>query len=121
MRTPIPFDINENVLKKVALLGAVVGILALYVLSLLVEFEEKDISAITLDDKDSTIKLRGEVRSVSKRDNLYIITISQQSVITATLFSDNLTLQKDDSVEIIGIVTEYNNRPSINVQEISLK
>ncbi|HIH42493.1 TPA: hypothetical protein HA246_02500 [Candidatus Woesearchaeota archaeon] len=104
---------KEKTLFKLAMICLVIGLPALYFLSLSIEIKEADISKISLGDVDKQVKLVGKVASVRNFEKASIIEITQPSKIKVIMFVENVTLEDEQEIEVFGKIGEYEGKPEI--------
>ena len=110
---------KESTLLKVALACSLAGLALLYIVSSNIEF--KDYEPIKLDSSlGEDVKLLGTITKMTQKDDVAIIEVEHQNVITIILFTDdkNLILAKGDNVEVLGQVQEYKGKNEIIAQKI---
>jgi len=102
-------------------------ILVLGILSQSLEPKTILISKVNLKMIDQYVKINCFVKSVQDANGLLIFTLQDHnnSEITAILgekmTKENSPIKKDDFIEIIGRVTEYENKPEIEIEKIRVK
>jgi len=106
-------NLKEKTLFKLAMICLVIGLPALYFLSLSIEIKEADISKISLGDVDKQVKLVGKVASVRNFEKASIIEITQPSKIKVIMFVENVTLEDEQEIEVFGKIGEYEGKPEI--------
>ena len=104
---------KENTLLKIAFVVAILGLVVLYLISGIIEVEQKDIDKITLGNVGEQIKVSGEVSSVKSFKTVTIIELKTESRIDVVLFKENVSLDNGRYVEIYGSVDEYEGKPEI--------
>ncbi len=110
---------QEKTLKKISIIGSLLGLILLFILAQSIEIGDKQIDKITMGDIEQSVKVTGMVTKVTDRDKVMFIEISEKAKVNALLFKKgNITIEKGDLVEIIGKVDEYNNEPQIIINEI---
>ena len=112
---------KESTLLKVALACSLAGLALLYIVSSNIEF--KDYEPIKLDSSlGEDVKLLGTITKITQKDDVAIIEVEHQNVITIILFTDdkNLILAKGDNVEVLGQVQEYKGKNEIIAQKLRL-
>jgi RecJ-like exonuclease len=109
------------------LLVSLILILILGILSQSLEPETIPLSKVDLKMIDQHVKINCFVEGVVDANGLLIFTLRDynNSKITAILgekmMKENLPIKKDDFVEIVGRVTEYENEPEIEIKTIRVK
>ena len=108
---------RENTLLKIALASAVVGLIALFLISKSIDIPEYNPSEIKDLGKD--VKLTGMITKVRDADGLFFIEIKQENYVTVVFFTkEENEFKKGENVEIIGKVQEYNGKPEIIAKKI---
>lgn len=112
---------KEKNLLKVALTSSLVGILILFIFSQNISVEEKTISKITIGDIDKKVKIKGFVENVINTEKVSIIKVVQPQNIDIILFkegNETIDIKKDDFIEVIGKVEEYEGKLEVIGQRI---
>jgi len=104
---------------KIALICSIIGVVLLYFISLNYEINELEINKINDNDIEKTSKITGEVVKVLNKDSLTIITIKKPETIKVVLF-ENISLNRTDTVEIIGKVEKYKGEYEIIADKIKV-
>jgi RecJ-like exonuclease len=112
--------VNEKDLLKISLISSLIGILLLFILTYEMKVNFYEINSLSKDNIDDAVRIKGIVESFAETPGLYIVTIKDDTgAITVVIFKDeSLNLQKGMELEIIGTVTEYNNKLEIILKEI---
>lgn len=110
---------KETTLLKIALICSLIGLIALYFISIKIEVKEYKPNILNKNIGED-VKLIGVVTKVNDRGNVVFIDVDYKNPITVVLFTDedNLKLKSGDSVEVIGEVQEYNGNNEIIAQKI---
>ena len=114
---------KEKNLLKIALISSLIGILILFITSQNISVQEKTISRITLEDVDKKVKIKGSVEKVINTEKVAIINIVQPQNLDVVLFKEaNVTLdiQKDDFIEVIGKVEDYEGKLEVIGQRVRI-
>lgn len=111
---------QENLIFKIVLIGALIGILALFFLSeVVIKVDEVSIDRLDELDVGTDVKIKGFVENVKDLDKLAILDVAQLKSVPVVLFKDgNLTINKGDYVEIKGEIEEYNGKMELIGNEI---
>lgn len=108
---------DEKVLLRIAFIGSLIGLLALYFLSEGIDYSEKTIEKINDEKIQEMFKIKGEVNTVRNQGNVTFLSIKQPSVIDVVVF-DNVSINEGNSVEIIGQGEEYNGKMEVIAHRI---
>ena len=113
---------QEKTLAHVSLAASILGILGLYILSLFVDCDLHAIADINPDLIGKTIRIQGEVQSIVQKEQLLFLEIQDETgEITVMLYTDEkVSVKKEEAIEIIGTVEEYNGALEIQAEKISL-
>jgi DNA/RNA endonuclease YhcR with UshA esterase domain len=112
---------QEKNLLKLALIFSLIGILLLFFISSKLEVDDKIISQLDENDIDSNVRLDGVVTDFKNKGSVILIDVAQLEKIQVVVFNSNFTLNKGDSVEIIGKIGEYEGNNQIIADKIILK
>ncbi|MEK6916368.1 MAG: OB-fold nucleic acid binding domain-containing protein [Nanoarchaeota archaeon] len=112
---------NESLLYKSAIIVSIVGLILIFFISNSIEINDTTIDKITNGETLDTVKLVGEVVEITEKSNVTYLLIAETKEITAIAFSNNLSIKKGDSLEIIGKVDEYNGKKEIIAESITIK
>ena len=102
---------DEKKLFTIAITIALIGILSLLFISERLEPTSLKINEITKEHINKQIKVNGTVESIKETPGLYIITIKDESdKIPVVIFKqdEELNITKDQKIEVMGKVEEYN-------------
>ena len=109
---------RENTLLKVALICSLVGLTALIFISQSIEVPDYKPPESNKNIGDD-VKLTGVITKIQQNNGFVFIEIVQENKVSAVMFSnDNISLSKNNNVEIFGKVQEYNGKPEIIAQKI---
>jgi len=112
--------VKESQLLKVSLIFSLIGILILFYLTYTLEAKRYDINSLTKDNIDDIVKVKGIIESYGETPGLYLIDLKDDTGrITVVVFKDEeIELIEGLEIEIIGQVTEYQNKLEIIAKEI---
>lgn len=99
-----------------AVIAAGIGTAALLLLSFMLSPEKKDVGELDTLGVDAPVKIVGHVQSIRKAGNNLVLTIEQPSSVDVFLFQNRpseVSFGKDDLVEVIGKVSEYDGKRQI--------
>jgi hypothetical protein len=109
---------KERTLLKVALTCTIAGIITLLVLSEIIEIDFHTINEIK-QMQDGEIRTSGTIEKIMQKGNVTIITLARKETIDVVIF-DKVDFSKDEKVEVIGDVEEYNGKKEIIGNYISI-
>lgn len=111
---------QENLILKISLIGALIGILALFFLSeYVIKVDEVSIDKIGELSEGTDVKIKGFIENVKDLDKIAILDVAQLKSIPVILFkSGNITIEEGDYVEITGEVQEYEGEMELIGNEI---
>jgi len=107
---------DENFLLKISLIFSLLGILAILYISETTTIDLSEISQLTKGDLDKKVRVNGIINSIGESPGLIIVNIEDEnSKITIIAFKENsnTTLEKNQNVEVLGTLTEYNGELEI--------
>ena len=108
---------KETTLLKTALIAGIIGLVALYLISL--NLNPQDYTPLSKNGDD--VILKGTITKISENENAIMVEILQQEPVKVVVFSkEGIGLQKDSSVEISGSVQEYNGKNEIIARKIKV-
>lgn len=119
--------ISERKLAIACIIGAAAGILALFILSSVLQPLQLPVSkasdlACSRAENNAKVRISGFVDSVSVRDNYALITIAGSETMEAISFDSaqvsRLGLQRFQHVEVTGELRNYNGKPSLIVTKL---
>jgi len=109
---------RENTLLKIALICSLLGLSALYFISEKIEVKEYKPSVLSKNIGDD-VNLQGKISKITDNGNVVFIELDQQNSVTVVMFANgNPQLRKDDFIEVIGKVQEYNGKSEIIAQKV---
>ena len=111
---------REKELLKVSLIFSLIGILILFFLTYTIKVQLYEISSLSKDNLDDTVRVKGVVESFAETPGLYLVTLKDNTGrITVVVFKDEkLNLQEGLGLEVIGNVVEYKDKIEIIAKEI---
>ena len=115
---------KERNLFKISLIGAVLGVLTLYFISLQMDVGERSIGELDGVKDDQDVKVIGVVKRIGGTDKVAFLEIAQEEVktVTVVLFKDeNVSLVEGDVVEIEGSVETYRGEKEIIGNKVEVK
>lgn len=115
---------KEKSLFKISLIGAVIGIVILFLVASEIELSEIQISRIDSVPEEEEVLVRGLVTRVTDRDKVAFLEVAQEEVkeITVVLFKDReIELEQGDYVEIQGSVEDYQGEKEIIGNRVEIK
>jgi hypothetical protein len=113
---------KEKTLLKIAFASAIIGIIALFVISRNISIEEKSIEKINSGDIESDIKITGTITKIVDREKVMIIDVAQPKTIQVLVFKDGkLNLSVGQDVQITGEVRDNEEGVGLVANEIRVK
>ncbi len=97
---------KEKTLLKIAVISALAGIFALYLISDNIQLDESSIAKIEEEEIGNDVKVKGIVKDVFNGEKISIITITQPEEMKIILY-DNVSVSEGDYIEVIGEIDEY--------------
>jgi aspartyl/asparaginyl-tRNA synthetase len=114
---------EESVLIKASLILALVGIGILILISDKIEIKEYNINDITKGLLEKEIKVTGKISKISETQGLYLIDINdKERKLKVVVFKENknLSLQKNQLIEVTGKVVLYKKELEIEAKKIKI-
>lgn len=110
---------EEKTLLKVALICALLGILILIFISDRITYSSSNIASINSSMLEKELLIKGQITSIHQTPNLFILTLKDDtSEIKVIAFKENLKLEKNQVIEVLGTVKEYNSKLEIEAKRI---
>jgi hypothetical protein len=100
-----------------SIITAIIGIIALFIIMQNTEIKNKHIALLNNDDLDKKIKLNGKIISVNNNEKITIVKLETIQEIDIIIF-ENLSIKKNNKIEVIGTISEYNKKYQINAESI---
>ena len=119
--------LSERKLVVACVIGATAGILALFILSSILQPLQLPVSkaldlACSKTGSNAKVRISGFLESVSVRDNYALITVSGSETIEAVSFDTSqvakLGLKRFQQVEVTGELRNYNGKPSLIIEKL---
>ena len=112
---------DDATITKTALIVGVIGIILLYFVSSNVQVEEKKISELYLLEDSDDVLVKGTIINLNKREKVTYLELSQQSTVKVIVFDDrNLTINKGDTIEVLGKISDNGEEKEIIANKIIL-
>lgn len=113
---------NDSSLFKLSLICSLIGIFILIIISERIDISQSNISNITKNDIDKTVKIKGYITRLTETPGLYIMNIKDSTAeITTIVFKeDKINITRGSLVEVEGKVKEYNEILEINAELIKV-
>ncbi len=112
---------KEKSLLTIAFICSLIGLIVLYFVSGSIEIDDITIDKINDENIDEIVKVKGEIKRITQKEDFAIMEISQESLLTIAVFdSGNLSLKNGDVIEVTGKVDEYNGKEEVIADEIKL-
>lgn len=111
---------QEKLLLKISLIGALIGILILFFLSEhFINVDEVSIEKLDELNEGTDVKIKGIVRRLTDLEKIAILDISQPKSVTVILFKEgNLTIKEGDYIQVVGEIEEYEGKMELIANEI---
>jgi aspartyl/asparaginyl-tRNA synthetase len=111
---------KDSNLLKIAISFSLIGILAILLVSEFTPLPNTKISELQLKALNQKVKVYGQITSITETDKIFLLNLKDQTgEITILGFKDkNITLQKNQFIEVQGTLTEYKDRLEINTDLI---
>lgn len=110
-----------KLLLAISLTISLMGILILLILSNNLQPEKISIKDIDSQKINKKIQTSGTITSIKTYGEFQIINIKQDNSSITVLVNQKTNLTKNQSIEVIGRITEYKNQPEIQAEKIKIK
>lgn len=112
---------NEKDLFKISLIIALIGIIILIYVSNKENLDYTNISEINKSKVDQVVRVKGIISSINPNEGMYLLNLKDPTgEIKVIVFSDFLEINKQNLVEISGIVKEYEDFLEIEAKSIKV-
>ncbi len=113
---------EEKVIIKVALIGAIIGLTALFILSENIELETESISTIKNEPIGTMVKVHGIIKDLRDTPSVAIIILEEnnEKVKVVVFKEDRLELREKMKIEVEGRVKEYEGETEIEAEKITI-
>ncbi len=114
---------DENTLLKCSLLFCILGILAILFISETSSISLSKVSDITKENLEEKVRVEGYIKTIGDSPGLIILNLEDDNgTITVMLFKneEEIALEKNQKVEIIGVLTEYKGQLEIIADQIKV-
>jgi DNA/RNA endonuclease YhcR with UshA esterase domain len=111
---------NESLLLKSALITAILGLIAITLITKLTSLEEMNIGEAKQADEGNVVIITGTVERVTSKEGFSVISIKKEESIDVVLF-DSINLSKGQKVEVTGKTKEYQGSKEIVADKIIVK
>lgn len=112
---------KESTLLRIAIIVSLIGLCLIYAVAESIEISDTTIEKITSGETEETVKITGNVVSVSRKGGATRLVLAETTEINAVVFSSDIELAPGDSVEIAGKISEYNGEKEIIADRIIIK
>ena len=110
---------RESLLLKVALVTSLLGLVLLYFFAERIELDESSIAKLDRTDIGNFVKVQGKVMKVYDNKEYMVLQIQQPETISVIFFKEsNVSIDEQDTVEIIGKVSEFKGKQQIVADRI---
>ncbi|HLC75242.1 MAG TPA: OB-fold nucleic acid binding domain-containing protein [Candidatus Nanoarchaeia archaeon] len=107
---------DDRTLLKIALIGAVFGVVGLFVLSIYTDTDTGVIAQIEQLPEGKEVDVIGVVMRVADHGNVFFLTIGEQKIedVQVVLFkSGNISIAPGDIVRVVGSIDEFQGEKQI--------
>ena len=114
---------DEKVLLKIATICSLIGILLLMVTAEKVSLEDSKIGAINNETRGQEVIVKGKITAIRDTPAIIILTLKDNTgAIKVVIFKDekDITLKRNDIVEVTGLVKEYRNENEIEADLVKI-
>ncbi len=112
---------NNQTLLKLSFIISILGILLLLFLANTISPLKLKIKDISQQDLNQRVEIQGKIQSIKTyKENFQIITINDSKDKIDILIDNPLNITKNQSVVVIGRITEYKNNLQIQADKIKL-
>ena len=110
---------RESLLLKIALATSLLGLVLLYFFAERIELDESSIAKLDRTDIGNFVKGQGKVMKVYDNKEYMVLQIQQPETISVIFFKEsNVSIDEQDTVEIIGKVSEFKGKQQIVADRI---
>ncbi|MFP4403364.1 MAG: hypothetical protein ACLFPJ_03375 [Candidatus Woesearchaeota archaeon] len=96
---------------------AIIGIIVLFIIMQNSQIPTKNIALINDNDLDKQIRIEGSIKSIQNNEKITILKVETIQEIEVVIF-DEIDIEKNSNVEVIGIINRYNKRYQINAESV---
>lgn len=107
-------------LLSLSLVSSILGILIISFLANNLEPNLKNISEIDERSLEEVVRVQGKIILVRKYETLSVFTLDDGTGKIDVVFYENIGLEKDKTVEVIGKVIEYKGKIEIEANKIKI-
>ncbi|MDP1695138.1 MAG: OB-fold nucleic acid binding domain-containing protein [Candidatus Woesearchaeota archaeon] len=113
---------DEQRLSKIALLCSLVGILLLLLIAEEQQVSASSIQNITNQSIDKEVKIKGKINTLTENPSVTIMQVQDATgEIKVILFQKKeITIKKGDTIEVQGIVKEFESKLEIEAKTIQV-
>lgn len=114
---------QESALLRLAIVVALIGLVALFVISATTELEVTNTYDIGRSNINRYVRITGQIISVKEFDKTLLLEVSQQKPVTVVMFKDgqDRSFATGDEVDITGQVKEYKGKMEIVAEKVKTK
>lgn len=112
---------QDKTLLKISVICSITGIIVLFLISDNISLSATDISKIQESELGKQIKIKGKVDSLTDKENLMFLTISQEKIetISVVLFKNSdIAIKEGDIIELTGTLEDYEGKREILANRI---
>lgn len=114
-------EMKEKTLFKLALVTSLIGIFMLFFISENVKIKSIPISEINPSMLEEKVKIEGQVERITESNVISILNVRDETSSIKVIAYNNMTLRKNDFIEVTGRVTSYKNELEIEADNIVIK
>ncbi|MBS3127711.1 hypothetical protein J4410_01050 [Candidatus Woesearchaeota archaeon] len=105
---------EERTLFGIALICLLLGLPALWILSVTLDLEEKDVIFL---EEEQTAKVQGKITKITQKEDLTILEVEHRTKVPVIIF-DEIQLEEGTFIEAIGKVETYKGKKEVLANEI---
>ena len=110
---------SSNQLKKYSLVSALLGVFLLLLIKDNLTITNSNINELNISKLDQKVKTTGIIKQIYKNENNYFVIIENNQQIGVSIFTkEDLNLKQNQELEVEGVLTEFNNRLTIQANII---
>ncbi|MDD5253706.1 MAG: OB-fold nucleic acid binding domain-containing protein [Candidatus Nanoarchaeia archaeon] len=110
---------QQSTLLKISILCSVIGLFILVIVSENLSLNNSNISLINSSQLEQKVKIKGVIKQATNKDTVSFLTVEDLTGnISVVAFQPSYKFQKQDIVEVEGIVSDNYNQIQINALSI---
>ena len=114
---------EESILIKASLILALIGIAVLILISDKIEIKEYSLNEITKDILEKEIRVTGKISGIRETKGLYLLELEDKGrKVKVVVFKEdeNLSFQRNQVIEVTGLVKLYKKELEIEAKKINI-